>query len=351
MISPAFWWQAIKLALSQIRANLGRSLLTALGIIVGVASVTAVIAALGGLKDRVLTEFETFGANRLLVFPDRPDDAPRNLYPWKDVRLKIAEVDAIDATDVLLLGSDPLEAIYPAPLDQFERRLIGVYRRVQPVDTLLGLQRSREIAGMPFVALRTHAVPLYRLRLKRLLDFVLLLVALPVITVVVGLAALYVFVRAGRGVIYRQERVGRRGEVFEVLKFRTMIRDAEAATGATLATKNDPRVLAGMRWFRAARLDELPQLWNVAKGEMSLVGPRPERAEFVERFEELLPGYNRRHDMPPGITGLAQIRGQYQTDPGYKLGHDLQYIVNWSPVLDLMIMLETIVVMARRSAR
>ena len=92
---PAFWWQAIKLALSQIRANLGRSLLTALGIIVGVASVTAVIAALGGLKDRVLTEFETFGANRLLVFPDRPDDAPRNLYPWKDVRLKIAEIDAI----------------------------------------------------------------------------------------------------------------------------------------------------------------------------------------------------------------------------------------------------------------
>lgn len=263
----------------------------------------------------------------------------------------LAEVDAIDATDVLLLGSDPLEAIYPAPLDQFERRLIGVYRRVQPVDTLLGLQRSREIAGMPFVALRTHAVPLYRLRLKRLLDFVLLLVAFPVIMVVVGLAALYVFVRAGRGVIYRQERVGRRGEVFEVLKFRTMIRDAEAATGATLATKNDPRVLAGMRWFRAARLDELPQLWNVAKGEMSLVGPRPERAEFVERFEELLPGYNRRHDMPPGITGLAQIRGHYQTDPGYKLGHDLQYIVNWSPVLDLMIMLETIVVMARRSAR
>ena len=97
MISFAFWVQAILLALSQIRANLGRSLLTALGIIVGVASVTAVIAALAGLKDKVLTEFETFGANRLLIFPDRPDDAPRNLYPWKDVRLKIEEVDAIEA--------------------------------------------------------------------------------------------------------------------------------------------------------------------------------------------------------------------------------------------------------------
>ncbi len=95
MISPTFWWRAIALALSQIRANIGRSLLTALGIIVGVASVTTVIAALGGLKDRVLTEFETFGANRLLIFPDRPDGYPRNLYPWKDVRLKIEEIDAI----------------------------------------------------------------------------------------------------------------------------------------------------------------------------------------------------------------------------------------------------------------
>ena len=96
MISFAFWTQAIILALSQIRANLGRSLLTALGIIVGVASVTAVIAALAGLKEKVLGEFETFGANRLLIFPDRPDDAPRNLYPWKDVRLKVEEVEAIE---------------------------------------------------------------------------------------------------------------------------------------------------------------------------------------------------------------------------------------------------------------
>ena len=96
MISPSFWWQAIKLALSQIRANLGRSLLTALGIIVGVASVTTVIAALDGLKDRVLNEFEAFGANRLLIFPDRPDGYPRNLYPWRDVRLKVEEIEAIE---------------------------------------------------------------------------------------------------------------------------------------------------------------------------------------------------------------------------------------------------------------
>ena len=96
MLSLSFYIQAIVLALSQIRANLGRSLLTALGIIVGVASVTAVIAALAGLKDRVLSEFETFGANRMFIFPDRPDDVPRNRYPWRDVRLKLSEVDAIE---------------------------------------------------------------------------------------------------------------------------------------------------------------------------------------------------------------------------------------------------------------
>ena len=263
----------------------------------------------------------------------------------------LAAVELADATDVLLLGGDRLEEIYPAPLDQLERQLIGVYHRVQPADTLLGLQRSRQIAGIPFVALRAHALPRYRLRLKRLLDVTLLLVALPMIMLVVGFAALYVLSRAGTGIIYRQERVGRGGQIFEVLKFRTMIHDAEATTGATLALEDDPRVLPGMRWFRAARLDELPQLWNVAKGEMSLVGPRPERPAFVSQFENRLPGYSRRHDVPPGITGLAQIRGRYETEPDYKLGHDLQYVVNWSPVLDLMIMLETIVVMARRLAR
>lgn len=260
-------------------------------------------------------------------------------------------VDRTEATDVLLLGGESLEDLYPTPLDHLERRLIGVYRRVLPVDTLLGLQRSREVAGMPFVALRAHAVPVSRLRLKRLFDLVVVVLFSPVIVVVVATAALYVRIRAGRGIVFRQERVGRQGRTFVLCKFRTMVPDAESRTGPTLASADDPRILRGMRWFRATRLDELPQLWNVLRGDMSLVGPRPERPEFVARFEELLPGYGRRHDIPPGITGLAQIRGHYQTDPGYKLGHDLQYIVNWSPVLDLQIMAETVVVMARRTAR
>ena len=156
--------------------------------------------------------------------------------------------------------------------------------------------------------------------------------------------------RAGKGVIYRQVRVGQHGHAFTLVKFRTMSHDAESS-GAQLASDGDPRVVRGLSILRQSRLDELPQLWNVFTGKMSIVGPRPERPEFVDRFEQLLPGYSRRHDIPPGITGLAQTRAYYQTDPEYKLGHDLQYVVNWSPILDLTIMAETVVVMLRRSAR
>ena len=135
-----------------------------------------------------------------------------------------------------------------------------------------------------------------------------------------------------------------------MFKFRTMIEDAEAdGQGARLAEKEDPRVIPACRWVRSSRMDELPQLWNVRKGEMSLVGPRPERPELTDEFERQIPGYARRHELPPGLTGLAQIHGRYHTDAEYKLGYDLQYLVNWSPVLDLQILVRTAwVVLLRR---
>ncbi|MEM7140384.1 MAG: exopolysaccharide biosynthesis polyprenyl glycosylphosphotransferase [Actinomycetota bacterium] len=263
----------------------------------------------------------------------------------------LAECNRVGASDVLLLSGRSLDEIYPEPLDSLEKRKIGVFYRISPSETLLGLQRSRQIAGMPFVALHTRAVPQYRLRLKRLIELAVLIVLSPLL-VPLGLAvALYVRVRVGKGVLFRQQRVGKGGDEFTMIKFRTMRHGAEDERGAVLAAEDDPRVVAGMGWLRESRLDELPQLLNVIRGDMSIVGPRPERPEFVARFEELIPGYGRRHDIPPGITGLAQIRGHYQTDPGYKLGHDLQYVVNWSPVLDLQIMAETVLVMVRRSAR
>ena len=117
-----------------------------------------------------------------------------------------------------------------------------------------------------------------------------------------------------------------------------------------LADRDDQRVLRGCGWLRSTRLDELPQFWNVVRGEMSLVGPRPERPELVAQFEAAIPGYGRRHEIPPGITGLAQTRSGYHTDPAYKLGHDLQYLMSWSPILDAQILARTVLVMVRRQS-
>ena len=155
-------------------------------------------------------------------------------------------------------------------------------------------------------------------------------------------------VRAGSPVLYHQARIGKDGEQFRVVKFRTMVVDAETR-GPRLSTANDDRIVKGLRWLRETRLDELPQLWNVLRGEMSLVGPRPERPELTVDIERSVSGWVRRHQLPPGLTGLAQIHGRYATNPEYKIGYDLQYLVNWSPVLDLQILVRTVwVVLSRR---
>jgi exopolysaccharide biosynthesis polyprenyl glycosylphosphotransferase len=257
-------------------------------------------------------------------------------------------VEASAATDVLLLAGSSFADVFPEPLSGLEAQDIGFLQRVGAEETLLGLRSVREVAGMPFVRLRTHTLPSYKFRLKRIFDVTLVIVALPVILPVVALVALVVLVRAGRPVLYRQTRLGRDGEPFVMAKFRTMVVDAELQ-GAVLAEKLDPRVVKGLGWLRSTRLDELPQLWHVLTGTMSLVGPRPERPEFTGELALLVPGYERRLEIPPGVTGLAQVQGRYDTDASYKLGYDLQYLVNWSPVLDLQILARTLwVVVSRR---
>ncbi len=253
-----------------------------------------------------------------------------------------------NATDVLLLDLAAFEGAFPEPLTSLEHLGIGVHQRVSAHETLLGLQSVRQIAGMPFTRLRGHAVASHQLRLKRLVDLVLVVGTIPIWVPVLGLLALYVRVRAGSPVLYRQVRVGRGGEHFEVVKFRTMRPDAESA-GPQLATRDDDRVVPGLAWMRSSRADELPQLWNVLRGEMSLVGPRPERPELIAEIEREVPGYGRRHELPPGLTGLAQVHGRYDTTADHKLGYDLQYLVNWSLVLDLQILARTAwVVVTRR---
>ena len=180
---------------------------------------------------------------------------------------------------------------------------------------------------------------------KRALDLVSailgLVLALPVMLVV----AILVRLDSAGPVIYRQRRVGLHGRCFEVLKFRSMRTDAENGTGAKWATRNDPRVTRIGRWLRKYRFDELPQFINVLRGDMSLVGPRPERPEFVEELAKQIPYYDERHSVRPGITGWAQVQYQYgssQEDAFRKLEYDLFYLKNMSLLYDCVILLKTI---------
>ncbi len=262
----------------------------------------------------------------------------------------LVAVERTESTDVVFVDDASVGDLLPEPVASLDAADRGVYLRVTATTALLGLRDVREIGGMPYVAVRTRALRPHQRRLKRLAEWVVVLLLAPMVLVVGSTLAAYLRVVAGRGVLYRQVRTGRDGEPFTLVKFRTMRADAEADGGARLSTRGDDRVLAGCAWLRRTRLDELPQFWNVVRGQMSLVGPRPERPELIAEFEAAIPGYGRRHEIAPGLTGLAQVRAGYHTDPAYKLGHDLQYLMSWSPILDLQILARTVLVLFRRGS-
>lgn len=182
------------------------------------------------------------------------------------------------------------------------------------------------------------------LRVKRLGDVVLSLLLLILTWPFILVTALMVKIESPGDVIYKQIRTGKNGRLFTIFKFRSMRTDAEQA-GAQWAQKNDSRTTRVGRFIRLTRLDELPQLWNVLRGDMSFIGPRPERPEFNQDLEKQIPFYNLRHMVRPGITGWAQVLYPYgasQEDAKEKLQYDLYYIKNYSIVLDVMIVLKTI---------
>lgn len=181
----------------------------------------------------------------------------------------------------------------------------------------------------------------------RMLDVTASLGLLAVAWPVMLLAAAAIKLEGGISapVLYRQDRVGNDGKVFKVLKFRSMKIDAEADGVARWATEEDGRVTRVGGWLRRSRFDELPQLWNVLRGDMRFVGPRPERPEFVSHFVETLPYYNERHSVPPGLTGWAQLcypYGSSEQDTIEKLKYDLYYIKNRSFLFDLAILIQTV---------
>jgi sugar transferase (PEP-CTERM system associated) len=181
-------------------------------------------------------------------------------------------------------------------------------------------------------------------RLRGIVGALIALAGLAVLSPLLALVAIAIKLESRGPVLYRQTRVGEGGRTFEILKFRSMRQDAEAGTGAVWAGENDPRVTRVGRFIRSTRIDELPQLWNVVRGDMYFVGPRPERPEFVEKLRKEIPFYDHRHTVKPGITGWAQINYRYGAsidDTIEKLHFDLYYIQNMSPIIDLDIVIGT----------
>jgi len=190
---------------------------------------------------------------------------------------------------------------------------------------------------------------------KRIFDVIISCIGLIFAAPLFPLVALLVKLDSSGPVLFSQDRVGERETIFKVYKFRTMKQDAEKETGAVWAQENDPRVTRIGHFLRKSRLDEIPQLFNVLKGDMSFIGPRPERPEFVEKLKEKIPYYSKRHFLKPGLTGWAQVKYSYgasEEDALEKLRYDLYYIKNYSLLLDFQILLETIkVVMFSRGSR
>ncbi|MGE6538991.1 sugar transferase [Bacillus luti] len=179
------------------------------------------------------------------------------------------------------------------------------------------------------------------LGIKYLLDVIFSLVGLIILMPVILIFSILIVLESAGSPFYLQERLGLNGKKFKVIKLRSMRNDAER-NGAKWAEKNDPRVTKIGLFIRKTRIDELPQLFNILKGDMSLVGPRPERPIFTEKFERDIPGFKKRLEVKPGLTGWAQVNGGYEITPKEKLNLDVYYINHASVILDFKIIIKTV---------
>jgi len=203
--------------------------------------------------------------------------------------------------------------------------------------------RVEEIGGVPVLKIKDVPITGWKAVFKRAMDVSVSLAALILLSPLFALAAAAVRFGSKGPVFYRQGRVGLDGREFDLIKFRTMRTDAEKSTGPVWTVRDDKRVTPAGRWLRRTSMDELPQLWNVLKGEMSLVGPRPERRHFVDRFRSQVPRYLDRHRVKSGMTGWAQVNGlRGDVSIEERTRYDIYYVENWSLYLDVKIILMTL---------
>ncbi len=227
---------------------------------------------------------------------------------------------------------------------------IRVYVEMKISDILVRGGEVIDLFDTPLVLVRSRGMTSVERMMKRVFDIVLTLLALVVTLPVMGIIALAIRLDDGGPVFYRQERITEGGRKFMILKFRSMIVDAERDGEVLPASDHDARITRVGRVIRAVRLDELPQLFNILRGEMSLVGPRPERTEHVIKYMEEIPEFVYRYQVPAGLTGYAQVFGQYNTTAYDKLRLDMMYIENYSLWLDFKLVLMTIRILFKKES-
>jgi exopolysaccharide biosynthesis polyprenyl glycosylphosphotransferase len=231
-----------------------------------------------------------------------------------------------------------------ALLDRLVRNCVSIHVVPDLLQFMVLRSRLEDLDGLPTINLSETPLEGWSRFIKRAFDLLVTAAALLVLSPVMAGVALAIWLEDRGPVFYRQMRMGLDGKSFQILKFRSMRVGAEEATGAVWAEKDDPRRTKVGRFIRAWSLDELPQLWNVLMGDMSVVGPRPERPQFVEQFRAEFPHYMLRHKVRAGMTGWAQVHGwRGNTSVRMRIEHDLYYIENWSLALDVKILFMTVI--------
>jgi Undecaprenyl-phosphate glucose phosphotransferase len=298
------------------------------------------------VADRIL-EHRELGYQILGFVDDRAagDHLGYRGLPLLGTLREAADIATREAVDHLYVALPPEQHVQMLGLIEATSRECVDVKVVPDLLQVIALRaRLEDLDGLPVINI--NDVPLQGLNsaVKRALDIVISAAALVPLSIPIGALALLVKLTSRGPVFYRQERMGLDGKSFTIVKFRSMSDGAERETGPVWAREDDPRVTRLGRLLRRSNLDELPQLWNVLRGDMSIVGPRPERPHFVEQFKHRIPQYMLRHKVKAGLTGWAQVNGWRGNTPLEKrIEYDLYYIENWSVRLDLKIMWLTVV--------
>ncbi len=257
-------------------------------------------------------------------------------------------IDDFSIRDVIIATDKHQEDELISIMSHCENKNVGLKIVPDLYEILSGQARTSQIYGFPLVDVMPQLMPEWEKKVKRILDVIVAIIILILTAPIMLATAIAIKIDSPGVVFFRQERCGLNGKPFKMIKFRSMRQDAEKGTGPVWSQKGDPRITRVGRFLRKVRIDEIPQMINVLRGEMSLVGPRPERPFFVEKLAQEIPYYKRRLRVRPGITGWAQVKHKYDEtieDVKVKLKFDLFYIENMSLRMDFKIMVRTAFVM------